>query len=112
MKALFGFLSFGRVARIGSGALALALAGHGSLACAAPAKPEVVSAQVISVDAARGFVTLKHARIKSIDMDAMTMPFQAREPAMLEGLKRGDRVRFSVSVEGNDLLITQIKRVK
>jgi len=34
-------------------------------------KPERVSGQVVQVDAGRGKVTLKHARIKSIDMAAM-----------------------------------------
>jgi Cu(I)/Ag(I) efflux system protein CusF len=76
---------------------------------AAPQAVEWVRGSVVQADAVRGWITLRHEAIKSIDMDAMTMPFKVKDPESLAGLKRGDRVLFHVGVEGNDLLILQIK---
>lgn len=72
-------------------------------------KPELVSGQVVKVDAGRGKVTLKHARIKSIDMAAMTMPFKVSDASMLQAVKPGDKVRFSVAMVQDELVITQME---
>jgi Cu(I)/Ag(I) efflux system periplasmic protein CusF len=47
------------------------------------------------VDVAGGKVTLKHADIPNLDMPAMTMVFQVRDPAQLVQLKAGDKLRFT-----------------
>jgi Cu(I)/Ag(I) efflux system periplasmic protein CusF len=73
---------------------------------------EVVKAQVVKVDAGRGKVTLKHAPIKSIKMEAMTMPFKVKDGAMLEKLKAGDKVTFSVATVDDELVVTHIQVVK
>jgi Cu/Ag efflux protein CusF len=73
---------------------------------------EWVKAQVVKVDTGRGKVLLKHEAIASIDMDAMTMPFKVKEAAMLDGIQAGDKVRFSVQVQDDDLLITHIEVLK
>jgi Cu/Ag efflux protein CusF len=94
-----------------SALLAAALVVTGALAPAyaqTAAKPELVRAKVIKIDAARGKVTLDHAPIKSIKMEAMVMPFKVKDPAMLASLKAGDTVSFSVAVVDDDLLITRI----
>ncbi len=95
--------------------LAAALLVTGALApthAQAPAKPEVVRAKVVKVDAPRSKITLDHAPIKSIQMEAMTMPFKVKDAAMLEKIKAGDKVRFSVAVQDDELLITRIEAVK
>lgn len=71
---------------------------------------EWVKARVISVDAARHKVLLKHQRIASVDMDAMTMPFEVQPGQLPAGLKPGDAIEFSVQVQGHELVITRIKR--
>ncbi len=71
-------------------------------------KPELVSGQVVKVDAGRGKVTLKHGPIKSIDMAAMTMPFKVSDASMLQAVKPCDRVRFSVAMVQDELVITQL----
>lgn len=73
---------------------------------------EVVKAQVVKLDAARGKVTLKHAPIKSIKMEAMTMPFKVKDAAMLEKLKAGDKVTFSVATVDDELVVTHIQVAK
>lgn len=91
--------------------------GLGAAAMAHAAKPplesaEVVKARVVKVDAPRSKITLKHAPIRSIRMEAMTMPFRVNDPAMLAPLKAGDRVTFSVAMQDGELVITQIKAAK
>lgn len=53
-----------------------------------------VEAEVRKVDAAAGKVTLRHGDIPNLDMPGMTMAFQVRNVAQLNGLKVGDRVLF------------------
>ncbi len=79
---------------------------------APPISEEVVRARVVKVDAPRGKVTLKHAPIQSIQMEAMTMPFKVREGVKLDKLRPGDPVRFSVALQDGELLITRIEAIK
>jgi Cu(I)/Ag(I) efflux system protein CusF len=90
----------------------LSLAATTHAASPASGKAEVVKAQVVKVDATRGKVTLKHAPIKSIKMEAMTMPFKVKDAAMLEALKAGDKVTFSVAVMDDELVVTHIQVAK
>jgi Cu(I)/Ag(I) efflux system protein CusF len=73
---------------------------------------EVVSGQVVKIDAARSRITLRHAPIRSINMEAMTMPFKVREAGMLDTLKPGDRVNFSVAMQDDELVITELRPAK
>lgn len=75
----------------------------------ASATAEWVRADVVKVDAARGKVTLKHAPIPSIKMQAMTMPFKVRDASQLAALKLGDKVRFTVADDDGELIIQQIE---
>lgn len=90
----------------------LSLAASTHAASPADGKAEVVKAEVVKVDAGRGKVTLKHAAIKSIKMQAMTMPFKVKDAAMLEALKAGDKVTFSVATVDDELVVTHIQAAK
>jgi Cu(I)/Ag(I) efflux system protein CusF len=92
--------------------IAMLLAAAAFAQPAPPISAEVVSARVVKVDVPRGKVTLKHAPIKSIQMEAMTMPFKVREGVRLDKLRPGDQVRFSVALQDDELLITRIEAVK
>jgi Cu(I)/Ag(I) efflux system protein CusF len=52
-----------------------------------------------------GKVTLKHGPIGS-EMPAMTMEFSVADPKLLEGIKKGQKVSFTIN---NDMVITEIK---
>jgi Cu(I)/Ag(I) efflux system periplasmic protein CusF len=52
--------------------------------------------EVRRIDTAAQKITLRHGPIANIDMPAMTMVFQVRDPALLNNAKAGDKVRFSV----------------
>lgn len=96
------------VALLGS-ALSLAQAqhsghDHGSITAqtTAPAAAPVATgalpwaeAEVRRVDAGAGAVTLRHGDIRNLDMPPMTMVFRTRDPKVLEGIKAGDKVRFT-----------------
>jgi len=52
-------------------------------------------AEVRKVDLAARKITLKHDEIKNLEMPPMTMVFQVPDPALLGGIKVGDKVRFT-----------------
>lgn len=81
-----------RFNRIGT-ALFAVLATSLSLAQAALPPTE---GEVRKVDKEAGKITLKHGEIKNLDMPGMTMVFQVKDPAMLEAVKAGDQVSFTV----------------
>ncbi|MBM4231707.1 MAG: copper-binding protein [Gammaproteobacteria bacterium] len=72
-------------------------------------EPEWVAAEVLKIDRESVRVTLRHEEIKSISMSAMTMPFYVRDPSMLQTIKVGDAVIFSVVREQGRLVIIDIK---
>ena len=56
-------------------------------------------------------VDLDHEDIKDM-MPAMRMEFYVRDKAMLNGLKKGDRVKFTLEDNRGALSITEIKKIK
>lgn len=60
--------------------------------------------EVKRINQKRGKVTLKHGPIGS-QMPAMTMEFSAKDPKLLEGIKKGQKVSFTID---QDMLITEI----
>lgn len=100
---------------VASAAPALAQhAGHGAAKPAATAaaadSAQLADGEVRRIDKARGTVLLKHGEIKSVRMGAMTMTFKLKEPAMADGIKEGDKVKFSVEAKGDDLIVTSIRK--
>src|SRR5215813_14085116 len=65
--------------------------------------------EVRKVDREQGKVTLRHGPIQSLEMPAMTMVFKAADPKMLEGLKEGDKVRFSAARVDGAITVTSIE---
>ena len=82
------------------------------LALASPAWAQSVKATVTKVDPAAGKVTLDHERIPKLDMDAMTMAYKVKDPAMIKDLKSGDKVEFDVDEAGGQYTVTKIQKAK
>lgn len=82
------------------------------LACASTvwAAPEWTRGVIVKVDPARAQVILKHDRIKSIAMDAMTMPFKVAEDVAMTPFKTGDKVRFTLQQKDDLLVIDAMER--
>lgn len=89
-----------------------ALVSAAFLAVAAPAWAQSVKGTVTKVDPAAGKVTLDHAAIPKLDMDAMTMAYAVKDPAMLKDLKAGDKVDFDVAETGGAYTVTKIQKAK
>ena len=86
---------------------------HASAAAPAGAPAtDWTAAEVRRIDAANARLTLRHEEIKSLNMPPMTMVFGVRAQAALDGLKPGDKVRFTAVDEGGGkLAITALERV-
>jgi len=68
--------------------------------------------EVRKVDVQAQKITLKHAEIKSLDMPPMTMVFRVQNPALLEQVKAGDKVNFSVIQREGALVVTAMELAK
>jgi Cu/Ag efflux protein CusF len=76
------------------------------------ATPDWTQAKIVRIYPEREQIILKHQRIKSIDMDAMTMPFKVDGAVQLETFKEGQKVRFTVTEKNNHLVIDQMEHAK
>lgn len=70
---------------------------------------DLTAAEVRKVDKAAAKVTLKHEEIKSLDMPPMTMVFQVKDPALLDKVKPGDKVRFAAEKQGGSYVVTTME---
>jgi protein SCO1/2 len=66
--------------------------------------------QVLSLDPPRKMLVVKHEEIKGF-MPAMTMPYEAREAAALDGLAPGDLINATLVVFSNGAHLTTIRKV-
>lgn len=72
------------------------------------ASTNMTDGEVRKIDKDAKKLTLRHAEIKSLDMPGMTMVFQMKDPAMLDSLKVGDKVRFEAERIGGAMVITEV----
>lgn len=74
----------------------------------AASKPQS-EGEVRKVDVDQGKVTLRHGPLANLDMPAMTMVFTAADKKLLEGLKQGDKVRFTAGKQNGTYVVTAIE---
>src|SRR5262245_4210177 len=72
----------------------------------------LVDGEIRRVDKETKKLTIKHGPIPNIDMPAMTMVFQVKDPAMLDRVKAGDKVRFAADKVGGAYTVTRIETAK
>ena len=68
--------------------------------------------QITKIDAAAGKITMRHGPIKNLDMDAMNMVFRVQDPAMLKGLKVGDKVKFEADRVNGQITVIKLQKIK
>lgn len=87
--------------------------GHGSAPTAKTVKvadkTEMTEGEVRKIDKENKKITIKHAPIKNLDMPSMTMVFVTADPALLDKVKVGDKVRFTATNPGGKLTVTDIQ---
>ncbi|MEO1751656.1 copper-binding protein [Thiofaba sp. EF100] len=66
--------------------------------------------EVRKVDKSAGKITLKHGPLPNLGMGAMTMVFRPQDPALLDQLKAGDRIRFRAESINGVLTITKVEK--
>ena len=79
-----------------------------SAAKAAPA----IDGEVRKVDKSSGKVTIRHGEIANLEMPAMTMVFTVKDPAMLDRLKEGDKIKFTADKVNGIYTVTNVEVVK
>ena len=72
----------------------------------------MADAEIRKIDLDNKKITLKHGEIKNLDMPGMTMVFQVKDPAMLDKVKVGDKVRFAAEKAGGAIVLTDIQQAK
>ena len=83
-----------------------------AIAQAAPADVPMSSGEVRKIDKNVGKMTIKHGPLANLGMDAMTMVFRVKEPAMLDQVNVGDKVRFVAEQPNGQLTVTRIQKEK
>ncbi len=65
---------------------------------------------VKNITPSKSHIIIEHEAIPGF-MNAMTMPFRIEDQAVLEGVARGDRINFVLTVAGNDVYVSAIEKV-
>lgn len=76
----------------------------------ADAKHGMSHGEIRKVDAAAGRLTIKHGPLDNLGMDAMTMVFKVKDPAMLSQVKVGDKIDFVAEDVGGALTVVELKK--
>lgn len=85
---------------------------HGATMAMADTAASRSEGTVNKVDPAAGKITIKHGPLENLGMPPMTMVFTAAEPALLEGVKAGDKVRFVAEKVGGRFTVTALEVVR
>ncbi len=100
------------------GALPLAQStGDDAIRPGAPAQqlaqaPVLADGEVRKVHKDTKTMVIKHGPIPSLDMPAMVMVFHVKDPAMLEQVKAGDKIRFQAEKIGGAYTVIRIEASK
>jgi Cu(I)/Ag(I) efflux system periplasmic protein CusF len=89
-------------------ALALAVASQSAVA-----QSELIDGQIMKVDQSAGKLTIKHGPAKRLGMETgMTMVYKAQDPAMLKGVKAGNKIKFDAEQVNGQYTVTKIEMVR
>jgi len=82
-------------------------------ATASPGAGELADGEVRKVDRDASKLTIRHGPLPSLDMPtAMTMVYQVRDPAILDQVKSGDKIRFAAEKVGGQFTVIRIEPFK
>lgn len=83
---------------------------HKSEAVVAQTNAALTDGEIRKVDKETKKITIKHGPIANLDMPAMTMVFRVKDPALLEQLKAGEKVKFAAEQLGGAYTVTKIEK--
>jgi Cu(I)/Ag(I) efflux system periplasmic protein CusF len=91
-------------------ALALSAGAQGA---SAQAPSDLIAGQVMKVDQSARKITIKHGPIKKLGMDeGMTMVFKAQDPALLNFVRAGNKIKFDAEQVNGQYIVTKIEKSK
>lgn len=67
--------------------------------------------QVMEVDRKAGEITIRHGYLPELDMAPMSMVFNVADPALLERVRKGDRVKFKAGLVNGRFAVISIDRL-
>lgn len=77
---------------------------------AASVHAQAVDGEVRKVDTDAGKITVRHGEIKNLDMPPMQMSFRVRDPAWLQAVQVGDKIRFTADKVNGQYTITSLEK--
>ena len=85
---------------------------HSAHNAPAAASGDATEGEVRKIDKGAGRITLKHGLIPNLEMTPMTMVFRVKDPAMLDAVKVGDKVRFRAEKVQGAITLIEIRSAK
>lgn len=82
---------------------------QGDIVVAQATAADTTEGEIRKVDKDTKKITIKHGEIRNLDMPGMTMLFQVKDPAMLDLVKPGDKVKFRAEKIGGAIVVTEIQ---
>ena len=79
---------------------------------ASPSSTAMADGEVRKVDKDAAKLTIKHGPLANLDMPGMTMVFRVKDPAMLDKLKSGDKIKFVAEKVNGALTVTALESAK
>jgi Cu/Ag efflux protein CusF len=73
---------------------------------------QLTEGEVRKVDNEARKLTIKHGAIVNLDMPAMTMVFQVKDPAMLNLLRTGDKIKFTAEKANGQYTVTYVEHAR
>ena len=84
-----------------------------TLVFAAPVLAQALAdGEIRRVDKEAKKLTIKHGPIPNLNMESMTMVFHVKDPAMLDQVKAGDKIKFQADRIGGNYTVTKIETAK
>lgn len=85
---------------------------HAAPTASSASAKDMTDGEVRKVDKAATKITLQHGPIKNLGMPGMTMAFAVKDPALLDKVKAGDKVKFTAASINGALVVTDLQRIK
>ena len=83
---------------------------HPAAATTAESAARLTDGEIRKVDKETQKLTIRHGAIENLGMPPMTMVFRVTDPAMLDNIKVGDKVRFAAEQRDGAITITKVER--
>ena len=77
-----------------------------------PSADGYTEGEIRKIDKEAGKITLKHGAIANLGMPPMSMVFHTKDPAVLDKLSTGEKVRFKAERIDGALTVTEIEAMR